>query len=265
MCPTGGCYRLQAVAGPVEANALRASLGVRPLPWSLAGSLRGLLGVSGPLDAPVYSGSAAAVRPTPELLAGVEACPALSALLADRSAVAAYDRVPASAAGAVFSLDSGTGILTLHSGQAVPAGGGLLQAAGRMWVAPEAETDPRAVAMEAAGSGLDAAALAAAYLGGASDVRLQQRDCNSIGACCCVVAACTRASPPALARPNCSCCSSPPPPPHLSPPPPTHTLPHLSPLPPLLTFVSLLLFCRPLLLSGERRPAPRLCWWEQVL
>jgi len=55
-------------------------------------------------------------------------------------------------------------MFVLHSGQAVPAGG-LLQAAGKMWVAPAAEADPRAIAMEAGGSGLNAAALAAAYLG----------------------------------------------------------------------------------------------------
>ncbi len=48
--------------------------------------------------------------------------------------------------------------------QAVPAGGGLLVATGKMWVSPAAEQDPRAISMQAVGEGLNAAALAAGYL-----------------------------------------------------------------------------------------------------
>jgi len=162
--PLGGQYRLQAAVGPVEVNALRATLGVRPIPFPIAGALRGVLHVTGPLDKPIFSGSASALRPPPALLVGVEDTPALQALLADPSAVVAYDRVPASAANGVFTLDTATEMFVLHSGQAVPAGGGLVQAAGRMWVAAAAEADARAIAMEAGGSGLNAGALAKPYL-----------------------------------------------------------------------------------------------------
>jgi hypothetical protein len=92
---------------------------------------------------------------------------AAQVLLAEPSAVAAYDRVPATAANGVFTLDTSTEMFVLHSGQAVPAGGGLLQAAGKMWVAAAAECDPRAIMMEAVGSGLNAGALAAGYVGAA--------------------------------------------------------------------------------------------------
>ena len=48
--------------------------------------------------------------------------------------------------------------------QAIPTGGGLLVATGKMWVAPAAENDPRAISMQAVGEGLSPAALAAGYL-----------------------------------------------------------------------------------------------------
>jgi hypothetical protein len=99
--PLGGQYRLQAAVGPVEVNALRATLGVRPIPFPIAGALRGVLHLTGPLEKPIFSGSASALRPPPALLVGVEDTPALQALLADPSAVVAYDRVPASAANGV--------------------------------------------------------------------------------------------------------------------------------------------------------------------
>jgi hypothetical protein len=162
--PLGGQYRLQAAVGSVEVNALRATLAVRPIPFPIAGALRGVLHVTGPLEKPIFSGSASALRPPAALLVGVEDTPALQALLADPSAVLAYDRVPASGANGVFTLDTATEMFVLHSGQAVPAGGGLLQAAGRMWVAAAAEADPRAISMEVGGNGLNAGALAKPYL-----------------------------------------------------------------------------------------------------
>lgn len=51
------------------------------------------------------------------MLAGTEDTPALRALLGDPSAVVAYDRVAASAAAGVFTLDLSTEMFVLHSGQ----------------------------------------------------------------------------------------------------------------------------------------------------
>jgi hypothetical protein len=48
--------------------------------------------------------------------------------------------------------------------QAEPLEGGQLVAAGRMWISPQAEEDPRAVRMQAQGRGLPAEALLQRYL-----------------------------------------------------------------------------------------------------
>lgn len=83
-------------------NELRATLGVRPTPFPVAGAVAGTLHVTGPLEKPVFSGTAVAVRPGREMLADAEATAALAALAAEPGAVGAYDRVPFASAGAVF-------------------------------------------------------------------------------------------------------------------------------------------------------------------
>lgn len=109
-------------------------------------------------------GSISAMRPSAAVLEGTEDTVALRALLGAPAAVAAYDRVPATAATAVFTLDTSTEMLVVHSAQAVPLGGGLVGATAKVWVAPAAEADPRALAMDVVGQGLDAGQLAGAYL-----------------------------------------------------------------------------------------------------
>ena len=56
--PDAGEYRFQATVPEVEVNALRETLGVRPLPFPLAGALRGTLFCTGPLEEPSFSGDA---------------------------------------------------------------------------------------------------------------------------------------------------------------------------------------------------------------
>jgi hypothetical protein len=55
--PRTGSYRLQAAVPGVEVNALRATLGVRPIPFPVAGALRGVLHCTGPLEKPIFSGA----------------------------------------------------------------------------------------------------------------------------------------------------------------------------------------------------------------
>lgn len=55
--PENGHFRLSATVPAVEANALRATLGVRPLPFPVAGAVRGVLHCTGPLEKPVFSGA----------------------------------------------------------------------------------------------------------------------------------------------------------------------------------------------------------------
>lgn len=56
--PKGGSYRLQANVPPVEVSALRSTLAVRPIPFPIAGAVRGVLHCTGPLEKPIFSGEA---------------------------------------------------------------------------------------------------------------------------------------------------------------------------------------------------------------
>ncbi len=54
--PDTGHYRLSATVPHVEVNALRATLGVRPMPFPVAGAVRGVVHCTGPLEKPVFAG-----------------------------------------------------------------------------------------------------------------------------------------------------------------------------------------------------------------
>lgn len=56
--PETGQYRLSASVPGVEANDLRRTLAIRPLPFPVGGGVRGVLHVTGPLETPVFSGEA---------------------------------------------------------------------------------------------------------------------------------------------------------------------------------------------------------------
>lgn len=129
-----GQYQLSARVAGVEVNALRATLGLRPTPQPVAGAVGGVLHVTGPLEKPVFSGTAVALRPTPAQLADCEATDALAALLAEPRAVGAYDRVPFAAASAVFQLDTARETFQLHSLHADLVDGGEVRACGTAWV-----------------------------------------------------------------------------------------------------------------------------------
>lgn len=58
--PETGQYRLSANVPSVEANDLRRTLAIRPLPFPVCGGVRGVLHVTGPLETPVFSGVPAA-------------------------------------------------------------------------------------------------------------------------------------------------------------------------------------------------------------
>ena len=67
--------------------------------------------------------------------------------------------------------------------QAQPLEGGSFVASGRLWVAPEAETDPRAVAMQGRGSDLPLDALARRYLPPVNPLLIRIREALVTGAC----------------------------------------------------------------------------------
>ena len=149
-----------------QINALRETLGGRPLAYAAHGALHGSLMITGPLDHPVYTGNAYLAPPRGS--AGVDvvqpssATAAVAAAAAD-GAVAAYDRIPFTSGSAVFTLDTETQMFRLHALDASTVGGGRLSASGSMWVAPEAELDLRAVKMVLSGRSLPAAQMLQKY------------------------------------------------------------------------------------------------------
>lgn len=79
-------------------------------------------------------------------------------------AVAVFDKVPFTSGSAVFTHNTSTDIFTLHDSVAIPVGGGELAASGQMWVAPIAEKDPQAIAMNIEGHGINAKEVMKRYL-----------------------------------------------------------------------------------------------------
>ena len=162
--PLTGHYRLSATVPGVEINALRATLGVRPTPFPVVGSVAGTLHVTGPLEKPIFSGHAQVSRPSTDALDDCEVTNALETLLSEPSAVGAYDKIPVAKAELVFTLDTSSERMTLHEFKASPVGGGELHGSGSLGVSPASETDPNALQITAQGSGLPAESLARRYL-----------------------------------------------------------------------------------------------------
>ncbi|KAK9862508.1 hypothetical protein WJX84_009406 [Apatococcus fuscideae] len=164
LTPEVGQYRLSANAPGVELNELRKTLGIKPLPYPIAGAARGVLHCTGLLEEPVFSGTAVAMAPSSSMQEGLGQNAATKALKAEPQAAAAYDHIPFKSASCVYTLDTSTNIFLMHSIQAEPLSGGHLLGAGRLWVAPEAETDPRAVRVQVTGKDLPTESLVRAYL-----------------------------------------------------------------------------------------------------
>lgn len=203
--PEDGTYRLSAECAGVELNALRCTLGVRPTPYPAAGALKGIVHVTGPLEKPIFSGSVSAFPATPDLLEAAPrswaqetlesmASPAPSVLAGSQqqspkpgghsappparpsfplgphlkplSVVGAYDRIPITRANASLTVDTATEMIHLHTFDAETIQGGQIKGSGSMWVAPQAEEDPRAVRIDVDVSDLPLKALAMQYLDG---------------------------------------------------------------------------------------------------
>jgi hypothetical protein len=162
--PLRGQYRLSATVPGVEINALRATLGVRPTPFPVIGSVAGTLHVTGPLEKPIFSGIAHMSRPSLDDIQNCEPTNALETLLSEPTAVGAYDKVPVASAELVFTLDTSKEKMMLHEFKASPVGGGELHGSGSLGVSPASETDPNALQITAYGSGLPAESLARRYL-----------------------------------------------------------------------------------------------------
>jgi len=173
LTPTRGEYHLSAAVPGCEMNDLRETLGGRPAPKPLAGSLAGSVHITGPLEKPVFMGTVQARASAAGLAASLARAPpgsgpaawAAEALAATPRAVAAYDRIAFEAVKAVWTLDTASGLFVLHEAEAIPAGGGAVRAAGQLRVDPAAEAAPDGIRFTVTGEGVDGARLARAYQG----------------------------------------------------------------------------------------------------
>lgn len=96
--PDLGQYSIQAKVDSVDVNALRATLGAKPLPYPVAGAVGGSVQCYGPLEQPVFTGSVES-RPLSALAhALADRTDAYTALTESRSAGhavdLAYDKIP---------------------------------------------------------------------------------------------------------------------------------------------------------------------------
>ena len=162
--PLTGSYRLSASVPSVEINALRATLGIRPTPFAVAGGVKGTLFVSGPIEKPVFSGRAIATRPSDKLLNICEPSDAVDSIKKSANAVAAYDRVAFAGVEVMFSLDTSSNTMSLYSIQASPLSGGNIHGYGKMDVSPKGEMDPNALSIHTSGSGLQPSSLVKPYM-----------------------------------------------------------------------------------------------------
>jgi hypothetical protein len=164
-----GEYRLSAQIAPIEAHALRETLGIRPPPRPLAGALKGFLYLSGPLEAPVFTGQAEttqfiAEENAKDFSASMEEEKAWSYRAVKKyekdGAIAAYDRVPIKAVKATWSVEPKKDIFILHSAEGQLVAGGRVRASGSIKISPNALHDPTAIQVEATATGVDPRALA---------------------------------------------------------------------------------------------------------
>lgn len=164
-----GEYRLSGQIAPIETHALRETLGVRPPPRPLAGALKGFLYVSGPLEAPVFTGQAETTDFIPEenskdFSATMEEEKAWSYRAVKKyekdGAVAAYDRVPIRNVKATWTVEPKKDVFVLHSAEGQLVAGGKVRASGSIKINPDALHDPDAINVEATATDVDPRALA---------------------------------------------------------------------------------------------------------
>eukprot|EP00898_Chlorokybus_atmophyticus_P000645 jgi/Chlat1/1581/Chrsp123S00083 len=145
LTPKTGEYRIVGMADPVEVNALMDTFGVLPPPYPVAGHVKGVVQVTGPVEKPKFTGTAAACAESPKSGPQAPISYASQLLGATLGSVLTYDRVPFTSAGAVYTLNTKTDMMLLHSVEANLVGGGTLAGSGTMHVGPKAEKDPNAV------------------------------------------------------------------------------------------------------------------------
>ncbi|PIN14213.1 hypothetical protein CDL12_13167 [Handroanthus impetiginosus] len=152
--PEEGEYHLMCQVPSVEVNALMKTFKMKPLLFPLAGSLTAVFNCQGPLDAPVFVGSALVSRKLIHLPADTPQSSAYEAMMNNKEAgaVAAIDHVPFSYVSANFTFNTDNCVADLYGIRATLVDGGEIRGAGNAWICPEGEVDDTAMDVNFSGN-----------------------------------------------------------------------------------------------------------------
>ncbi|KAL9176932.1 hypothetical protein ABFS82_01G026400 [Erythranthe guttata] len=152
--PEEGEYHLMCQVPSVEVNALMKTFKMKPLLFPLAGSVTAVFNCQGPLDAPVFVGSALVSRKLIHLSADTPQSAAYEAMMNSKEAgaVAAVDHVPFSYVSANFTFNTDNCVADLYGIRATLVDGGEIRGAGNAWICPEGEVDDAAMDVNFSGN-----------------------------------------------------------------------------------------------------------------
>ncbi|OIT37244.1 hypothetical protein A4A49_14511 [Nicotiana attenuata] len=140
--PEEGEFHLMCQVPSVEVNALMKTFKMKPLLFPLAGSVTAVFNCQGPLDIPVFVGSALVSRKIANLANEFPKSAAYEAVISNKEAgaVAAIDRVPFSYISANFTFNTDNCVADLYGIRASLTDGGEIRGAGNAWICPEEQT-----------------------------------------------------------------------------------------------------------------------------
>ncbi|KAL9679738.1 hypothetical protein QQ045_017604 [Rhodiola kirilowii] len=152
--PEEGEFHLMCQVPFVEVNELMRSFKMKPLLFPLAGSVTAVFNCQGPLDAPIFVGSAMISRKFAHLISENPTSAALEAMVKSKEAgaVAAFDRIPFSYLSANFTFNTDNCVADLYGIRASLVDGGEIRGAGNAWICPEGESDDSAVDVDFSGT-----------------------------------------------------------------------------------------------------------------
>ncbi|CAN4076581.1 unnamed protein product [Withania somnifera] len=137
--PEEGEFHLMCQVPSVEVNALMKTFKMKPLLFPLAGSVTAVFNCQGPLDNPIFVGSALVSRKIANLASEFPKSAAYEAVINNKEAgaVAAIDRVPFSYVSANFTFNTDNCVADLYGIRASLIDGGEIRGAGNAWICPE--------------------------------------------------------------------------------------------------------------------------------
>ncbi|CAI9094401.1 OLC1v1030130C2 [Oldenlandia corymbosa var. corymbosa] len=152
--PELGVFHLMCQVPSVEVNALMKTFKMKPFLFPLAGSVTAVFNCQGPLDAPIFVGSALVSRKMLHLTSDVPASAAYEVMMDNKEAgaVAVFDRIPLSYVSANFTFNTDNCVADLYGIRANLLDGGEIRGAGNAWICPEGEDDETAMDVNFSGN-----------------------------------------------------------------------------------------------------------------